>query len=167
MIFLRINYTSYRMSRSLPDTSVIVSLIPRLLQMSTHPQSLGDEATHSFEKQKQFTLELRKTDYPNWLVREYRHEYPCCHCSTMLCVSYRVDVRRFHIPDIFHVMSGKRMVVSVAFSRKRALAIMCRQYVVQFQLWTIYQTVSTFCWWNCLGSMHWCYLLTENCYHGY
>ena len=89
------------MSRSLPDMSVIVSLIPRLSQMSTHLQSLGDEATHSFEKQIQFTLELRKTDYPNWLVREYRHEYPCCHCSTMLCVSYRVDVRRFHTLDIF------------------------------------------------------------------
>ena len=47
-----------------------------------------------------------------------------------------VDVRRFYIPDIFCVMSGKRMVVSIAFSRKGALAIMCRQYVVQFQLGT-------------------------------
>ena len=35
---------------------------------------------------------------------------------------------------IFSVMSSKRMVVSIVFSRKRALAIMCRQYVVQFQL---------------------------------
>ena len=29
----------------------------------------------------------------------------------------------------------------LAFSRKRALAIMCRQYAVQFQLGTTYQTV--------------------------
>ena len=33
------------------------------------------------------------------------------------------------------------LLVSFAFSRKRALAIMCRQYAVQFQLGTTYQTV--------------------------
>ena len=87
----------------------------------THPQALADvHASAESWKQKQFTLELQKTDYPNWLVREYRHEYPCCHCSTMLCVSYTVDVRTFHISDIFHDMSGNRMVVSAAFFRKRA-----------------------------------------------
>ena len=46
------------------------------------------------------------------------------------------DVRRLNFPDIYRIMSGKRMVVSIAFSRKSALAIKCRQYVVQFQLGT-------------------------------
>ena len=35
-----------------------------------------------------------------------------------------------YVPDIFRVMSGKRI------SRKRAVAIMCRQYIVQFHLGT-------------------------------
>ena len=131
MIFLRINYTSYHMSQSLPDTSVIISLIPRISQMSTHPQSLGDEATHSFVKQKRFTLELWKIDY-----REYRHEYPCCHCSTTLCVSYRVDVRRFHIPDTFRVMSGKRMVVSVAKEHLQS----CADNMLFDSNWELYYT---------------------------
>ena len=47
-----------------------------------------------------------------------------------------VDVGRFYILNIFHVMSGKRMVVSIAFPRKRTPPIMCRQYVVQFYLET-------------------------------
>ena len=33
-------------------------------------------------------------------------------------------------------MSGKRMGVSIAFSRNSALGVMSRQYVVQFQLGT-------------------------------
>ena len=33
-------------------------------------------------------------------------------------------------------MSGKRMVVSIAFSRKSTLGIMSRQYIVQFQMRT-------------------------------
>ena len=37
---------------------------------------------------------------------------------------------------VFRVTSDKRMVVSIVFSRKRALVIMSRQYVVQFQLGT-------------------------------
>ena len=53
-------------------------------------------------------------------------------CCNRPCAA---DIRILNFLDIFHITSGKRMVVSIAFSRKRALAIMCR-YVVQFQLGT-------------------------------
>ena len=73
------------------------------------------------------------------MVMLYRLFYTYIFCFLCCGSKYRpyaVDVRRFHIPDIFRIMSGKRMVASVALDRKRALAIMCRQYVVQFQFWT-------------------------------
>ena len=39
------------------------------------------------------------------------------------------------------LMAHMHLRSKVSFSRKRAFAIMCRQYVVQFQLGTTYQTV--------------------------
>ena len=46
------------------------------------------------------------------------------------------DVRRLNFPNIFHIISGKKRCFFITFSRKRPLTIMCRQYVVQFQLGT-------------------------------
>ena len=49
------------------------------------------------------------------------------------------DVRRLNFPDIYRIMTffeWQKTVVSIAFSRKSALGIMSRQYVIQFQLGT-------------------------------
>ena len=49
------------------------------------------------------------------------------------------DVRRLNFPDIYRIMTffeWQKTVVSITFSRKSALGIMSRQYVVQFQLGT-------------------------------
>ena len=53
---------------------------------------------------------------------------PYRHCAA--------DIRRLNFPDSFPIMSGKKCFFSITFSRKRPLTIMCRQYVVQFQLGT-------------------------------
>ena len=60
-------------------------------------------------------------------------------CEYYYNIVYRpcaADIRMLNFLDIYRIMSGKRMVVSIAFSRKSVLGIMSRQYVVQFQLGT-------------------------------
>ena len=70
----------------------------------------------------------------------YIYMYSCVHLREY--VLYRpcaADVRRLNFLDIYRILTffeWQKTVVSIAFSRKSALGIMSRQYVVQFQLGT-------------------------------
>ena len=66
-------------------------------------------------------------DYCRW--KSFHNNSPCA-----------LNVRRCHILDIFSVINGKRMIVSIAFSIKKHLQTMCRQYCCSIPIGN-YQTV--------------------------